>query len=806
MQKTTRFLIVCLLIVSLFLPSTSFAVSKIYGFTSLTGGGSGALDAIDGTVLADKDIAVGVVSGIAYEYWLDADSALAESSSLVIAPNANAGNKRWIRSSITNDYTVDTLSYGQTLTKTTIEAALTAIGTTNKTTLLLRPGTWVISADADWSTYANVTFKIVPGAILQVATGTTTTFGGPVEAGLYQIFSGDGTVILGTGSIDKYPVQWRGAVGDDSTDNYDAITAANRDLDASNNSSNQYRPILWFPPATGYRIETGVVINAGIDVEMDAPIRYVGAANAAGTALTVGESGRSNFRATMKLNVERVTQSDWTSATSIGIKIINADSSKITIVQAANYTKGVIYDGIGRGFAYNEVIHQYIYNNKYGVVLTEESTGWCNENSFYGGRFSVDSTVNTAVSRYGVLITSDTSAVYQDGNTFYKPSFELAYATLTGAATSVPIAIDYGLENAFYDCRTEDSGPAMATVANGSYHNYIGIGYGYGTITDTSTYNSTLLDSRLYPHRWKKVEIFNSGAMHKTAGYYNATYIHIPRVHAATTGDGSTYRALASITPASTYLEYTSTTGVGVFVDTSVYKRFIVNKDCVAAYGGRVYVVAYDSAGTILSGSTPYYVVGTPSDPFGTSTSFGNSYTTGSDSVNETFFVVHADVKKIRVILLKGTANLRIRSFSIISVDGGSPAVWAGYEEIIPGAHLATQSPTLGTMWSAGSTVYTTAPAASGAPGWVCVFKLETTLTEDVSISETADITLTSIASVTAGDIVGILLDDGTIYWDTVGDVTGGDLTLAGAGPASLATSGNAVYFFRFKAMANLGA
>jgi hypothetical protein len=93
-----------------------------------------------------------------------------------------------------NSYEYDALQYTPfTFTQASITAALTAIGVVNKATLLLRPGTWVISSNADWSAYTNVTFKIVPGAVLQIADATTTTFGGPVEAGLYQIFHCDGT-------------------------------------------------------------------------------------------------------------------------------------------------------------------------------------------------------------------------------------------------------------------------------------------------------------------------------------------------------------------------------------------------------------------------------------------------------------------------------------------------------------------------------------------------------------------------------------------------------------------------------------
>jgi len=67
-----------------------------YSATSLTGGGSGALDSIDGTSLTDLDSCIVFTLATVYVYSLDDDSAASESSPDVISPDANAGNKRWI--------------------------------------------------------------------------------------------------------------------------------------------------------------------------------------------------------------------------------------------------------------------------------------------------------------------------------------------------------------------------------------------------------------------------------------------------------------------------------------------------------------------------------------------------------------------------------------------------------------------------------------------------------------------------------------------------------------------------------------
>jgi len=71
--------------------------SKIYFRQALTGGTADALDGIDGAVLADQDAALVITSEWSYIYHLNAESGQAESSPDIIAPDINAGDKRWIR-------------------------------------------------------------------------------------------------------------------------------------------------------------------------------------------------------------------------------------------------------------------------------------------------------------------------------------------------------------------------------------------------------------------------------------------------------------------------------------------------------------------------------------------------------------------------------------------------------------------------------------------------------------------------------------------------------------------------------------
>ncbi len=122
----------------------------------------------------------------------------------------------------------DALQYEpNTFTQATIEAALTAIKTPVNgglnCTLLLRPGAWVISSNANWSAYTNVTFKIVPGAVISHG-AYTVSIGGPIEAGQYQIFSGTGTVTMVDGRVPEvFPIWW----GGDPTGVLDSAAAIN---------------------------------------------------------------------------------------------------------------------------------------------------------------------------------------------------------------------------------------------------------------------------------------------------------------------------------------------------------------------------------------------------------------------------------------------------------------------------------------------------------------------------------------------------------------------------------------------------
>ena len=71
--------------------------TNILGFTALTGGGTGALDAITSSYYADGSIAFGVVSGVHYPYQYDASETGSENSPYYIIPDDNvSGTGAWV--------------------------------------------------------------------------------------------------------------------------------------------------------------------------------------------------------------------------------------------------------------------------------------------------------------------------------------------------------------------------------------------------------------------------------------------------------------------------------------------------------------------------------------------------------------------------------------------------------------------------------------------------------------------------------------------------------------------------------------
>ena len=216
--------------------------TKTYTKYVLTGGGTGALDAIDGDELADNYRAMVITDDNTHHYILDASSGLAENSPDVIVPDSNAGTKRWIlkypeideeeeiyylTGANYPDYTAsdqgDDTADGD---NNTINYYVDQIGS-DEGTIILRHNsggaTTTYDLDTDETIPDNITLKIERGAIIDgVTEDEILTINGSIDAGLCQIF-GSSLTVKGSPKVEFIYPHWFGAKGDDDNDDTAAI-------------------------------------------------------------------------------------------------------------------------------------------------------------------------------------------------------------------------------------------------------------------------------------------------------------------------------------------------------------------------------------------------------------------------------------------------------------------------------------------------------------------------------------------------------------------------------------------------------
>lgn len=203
-------------------------------FKNLPNGGSAnALDSVDGTGLSDGDRAIIVkASGGTIVYTLDADSGLSEDSTYlrVIAPDTNAGTKRWHKTEdggrvILGDGTID---QGDANIVGTL-AWHKADASTTPTTITTPSGTFLLSTAVTLGSTFNLKFD--KGGVYKPAVGVSLTVYSPenIDAApnqqIIDISNNAVNPLVFTKSGTTY-IEWFGGKADDSTDNTAFFTVA----------------------------------------------------------------------------------------------------------------------------------------------------------------------------------------------------------------------------------------------------------------------------------------------------------------------------------------------------------------------------------------------------------------------------------------------------------------------------------------------------------------------------------------------------------------------------------------------------
>jgi hypothetical protein len=113
-----------------------------------------------------------------------------------------------------------------------------------------------------------------------------------------------------------------------------------------------------------------------------------------------------------------------TSAVGTAVKVVNAQFCEIHARKIEAFNTGIHCVGDADGFAWNRLHIGWTYNNMIGLLLEVLNTGYCNENTFYGGSFSVSSGSNVTGIYYIKCGVSGPSAVSMNNNVFIQPALE----------------------------------------------------------------------------------------------------------------------------------------------------------------------------------------------------------------------------------------------------------------------------------------------------------------------------------------------------------------------------------------------
>ncbi len=424
---------------------------------------------------------------------------------------------------------------------------------------------------------------------------------------------------------------------------------------------------------------------------------------------------------------------------------------------------------------------------------------------------------------------------------FYKPSCQLG-AGIAPGSTAIPVLLEWANDNDFFGMRHEGNSGPVAQLENTVTGNNFDVGADVANVAATTLLDNTTPEGGDRPlanfvRTWISpnstgrsankylTPIWHSGNLTERITYVDGgTKIHIPGICHIYTSVAivSLYPKWLSsgapqvITP---YYTPNASDGIGIFLDTTTAKKFVMRRDVESGFGGRVRFSPFGSDGNILADDpSPPHVI--QRDMTWSAAGFGGTYAQTSDIPDDIYFEVDSNTKKVLITISGGTAALRIRSFSLYIVDavvphGAHAMAYPGYEEVIPGARLIDGTvPTAGT-YERGAILFDKLASASTAAGQVCsssgTFSSATDATGDTTsgsatiagMTDTSDFNVGDFVTVSAGfgtnsplgETIFKILDiqSATITLDTASDSTQSNVTVATVSPV-------------FKAMASHGA
>lgn len=492
--------------------------------------------------------------------------------------------------------------------------------------------------------------------------------------------------------VGEVDVRYFGARADGVFDNTTSITRASRYSKRISNTGTLASNIkLTVPKALSfYSFSETIQIDDNIDFICEGRLRYDGVKNK--SAIVIGYPSVRSFNTNIKVSLSTLRDSTWEDPEFVGVRTYNNTVSSIEVTLIDGFYKGLECLGDGAGFAYNKIFLQTLNSNKYGIYLDYLNDGWCNENTFYNGRFSATTGFNAGKTRVGARLTGD-------NNRMLMPSFELNVLT-SSPGQAHAVILDDAIQNKIIHCRNEGNssfnytpGKGYAFIANGNTKNCL-IEVAYTDDRQRGKEANAFQDNSLSKQNrfvavesmWSEVNfgnlLYDSGYLPSKFTATSPTSASIPGVmFISTTGVLSTFASNPiklvnnRNNQTSGYVEY-SGQGIAVSINTEYNKKLAVLRDALNGRSGRVGLKFYDAQGVEITSSTISMIDdqslnGVPNQIFEYNTSYGGCYLTGAPAPANipVYFSVKDDVKSVVLFIANPSTLTSIKSFQILGLE-----------------------------------------------------------------------------------------------------------------------------------------
>jgi len=280
---------------------------------------------------------------------------------------------------------------------------------------------------------ANITLEFIHGGYLDIAAGKIVTING-LRAGLYRVFSGDGTVTLGTNSVREIYPQWWGA-SPSATDSVNAAALI----------SALSQGIRMHIPEGTYGYDTLIDIPVGVVVTGDGAgktiLHYSGGD---AYAVSLGDDAVIDKLKILQ-DTDRVT-------VRAGLYLGNTTYGRARDLKINGFRYGVKLHGhTTAGCAYNDLYSIIFWDNFYDLYFMADTNGWCNENRIFGGKL----TASPDAGSYGAYIEHYATNPLNE-NKFFG----------VGIETLKKGVFCDGVRNSFLSCRHENVNEDIEWGAN----------------------------------------------------------------------------------------------------------------------------------------------------------------------------------------------------------------------------------------------------------------------------------------------------------------------------------------------------